>query len=68
MVDKITHIFIVLVLPTKSVLKHCKHVVHNIHRLVWGAYARGTPSQLPGVHLPQDGTALIQLLLNTFAN
>jgi hypothetical protein len=44
MVDKIRHIFIVLVLPTKSVLKHWKHAVHNIHRLVWGAYARGAPS------------------------
>jgi hypothetical protein len=36
MVDKIKHICIVLVFPTKSVFKHKNHAVHNIHRLAWG--------------------------------
>jgi hypothetical protein len=37
MVNKSKHIFIVLVLPTKSVFKRwSKYAVHNIHRLVWG--------------------------------
>jgi hypothetical protein len=36
-VDKIKHIFIVLVLPTKSLpfLALKKDAIHNIHRLVW---------------------------------
>ena len=45
-IDKIKYIFIVLVLPTKSVLKH---TVHDKHRLVWGPYARGVTGQLPNV-------------------
>ena len=32
-VDKINNIFIVMVLPTKSVLSIKKHDIHNIHRL-----------------------------------
>jgi hypothetical protein len=40
------YIFIVLVLPTKSVLKH---TVHDKHRLVWGPYTRGVTGQLPNV-------------------
>ena len=35
-VYKIKNIFIVLVLPTKSVLKHKKHGMHNIHMSLWG--------------------------------
>jgi hypothetical protein len=41
------NIFLVLVLPTKSVFKHKKHAVYNIHILVWGSFARGTPGKLP---------------------
>ena len=49
-VDKIKHIFIVLVLPTKSIFKHLKkHAVHNIQILAWGPYARGAPGQLVSV-------------------
>ena len=32
-VDKIKHIFIVLVFPTKLVFKHDKNAVHTIHKL-----------------------------------
>ena len=40
MVDKIKHIFLVLILPTKSVFKN--YAVYNIHRLAWGSFAFGT--------------------------
>ena len=52
MVDKIKHIFLVLVLSTQSVFKHYKSCcIQHIcmHRLVWGSFARGTPGQLPVV-------------------
>ena len=41
MMDKIKHIFIVLVLPKNHCLSIKTHAVHNIHRLTWGPYARG---------------------------
>ena len=41
---KLNHIFIVFVLPSKLVLNIKKHGVHNIHRLAWGPYTRGSPS------------------------
>ena len=28
-----------------------KYAVHNIQRLAWGPYARGTPGQLPSVSM-----------------
>jgi hypothetical protein len=57
MVDKIKHIFIVLVLPTKSVFKHLKTCcTQHVHRLAWGSYARGAPGQLPSVSMRQDRT------------
>jgi hypothetical protein len=49
-VDKIKHIFIVLVFPSKSVFKHLRnHALHSIHRLSRGVYAHGAPKQLPSV-------------------
>jgi len=42
MVDKIKHIFVVLVFPTKSVLK--QHVVHNIYSFEWGPMLVGHPA------------------------
>jgi len=39
-VDKIKHICIVLIFPTKSVFKYKKkHAVHNINKLAWGSNA-----------------------------
>ena len=45
--NKIKHIFIILVFPTKSVFKNIKkkHAIHNLHRLAWA------PTQLPNVPL-----------------
>ena len=45
--DKIKHIFIVLVLTTKSMFKHKKHAVHNTHRLAWGPYIVGPLGNCP---------------------
>ena len=50
MVDKIKHIFIVLVLPTKSSLNIKKHAVHYIHRLAWGTYGRRARATAQCVH------------------
>jgi hypothetical protein len=41
-VDKIKHIFLVLILPTKSVFKIKHYAVYNIHRLAWASFACGT--------------------------
>ena len=57
MVDKIKHIFIVFVLPTKSVFKHLKTCyAQHVHRLAWGSYARGATGQLASVSMRQDRT------------
>ena len=57
MVDKIKYIFIVLVLPTKSVFKHLKICyAQHVHILAWGSYAREAPGQLPSVSMHQDRT------------
>jgi len=44
MVDKIKHTFILLYryFQQNQCLNIRKHVVHNIHRLAWSPYARGT--------------------------
>ena len=63
MVDKMKHIFIVLPLTTKSVLKYKKkHAVHNKHRLAWGTYARDSPGNYPAC--PRVKTA--QLIYNKY--
>ena len=33
-----------------------QHAVHNIHRLVWDPYDRGSPGQPLSVPMRQDGT------------
>jgi hypothetical protein len=51
-VDKIKHIFIKLVLPTKSVLKTLKkHAVHNIHRLEWEPMVVGPRANAQRAHV-----------------
>ena len=62
-VDKIKHIFIVLVLPTKSVpfLALKKDAIHNIHRLVWPLWS-WVPEKLPSVPMRKDVTATEQLV------
>ena len=46
--DKIKHIFIILIFPTKSVFKNIKkHAIHNIHRLAWGLMLVGPPLNCP---------------------
>jgi len=47
MLDKIKHISILLVLPTKLVFKHKKNMPYRT--LAWGSYARGAPGQLPSM-------------------
>jgi hypothetical protein len=55
-VDKIKHLFILLVLPTKSVFIHKRHAVDRLHRLEWGPYACGALGQLPSVPMRKDDT------------
>ena len=47
MVNRIKHIFIVLVLPTKLVIKHS---VYNIHRLTWAPMLVGPPATAQCAH------------------
>ena len=47
MADKIKHILIVFVLPTKLYLSIKKHAVHNIHRLAWASMPMGAPGNCP---------------------
>jgi len=49
MVDKIKHIFIVLVFPKQISVNIKKHAVHNIHRLACGPYACWAPGNLTSV-------------------
>jgi hypothetical protein len=57
------NIFIVLMLPTKSVFKALKkHVVYNIHRLAWDPYVRGAPCNCPAC--PCVKTTLITTACN----
>ena len=61
MVDKIKHIFLVLILPTKSVFKN--YAVYNIHRLAWGSFACGTTGQLPIVPIHKTGLRTVTVIL-----
>jgi hypothetical protein len=66
MVYKIKHIFLVLVLPTKSVLSIKNHAVYNIHRLVWDSFARGTTGQLPIVPIHKTALRTVTVILIIF--
>ena len=66
-VDKIKHISIVLVFPTKLEFKNIKkRAVHNMNRSAWSPYARGAPGQLPSVPMGQDGTNLEMCLMTAY--
>jgi hypothetical protein len=66
MVYKIKHIFLVLVLPTKSVLNIKNHAVYNIHRLVWGSFARETTGHLPIVPIHKTALRTVTVILIIF--
>ena len=68
MVDKIKHIFLVLILPTKSVFKNKKlcRIQHSLHRLVWGSFARGTTEQLPIVPIHKTALRTVTVILLHF--
>ena len=62
MVNRIKHIFIVLVLPTKLVIKHS---VYNIHRLTWAPMLVSAPGNCPAC--PCIKTTLTSSRSKTFA-
>ena len=64
MVDKIKHIFLVLILPTKSVFKN--YAVYNIHRLAWSSFAFGTTGQLSIVLIHKTALRTVTLILIMF--
>ena len=64
MVDKIKHIFLVLILTTKSVFKN--YAVYNIHRLAWGSFAFGTTGQLSIVPIHKTALRTVTLILIMF--
>jgi hypothetical protein len=66
MVDKIKHIFLVLILPTNQCLKIKNYAVYNIHRLAWGAFACGTTGQLPIVPIHKTALRTVTVILIIF--
>ena len=67
MVDKIKHIFLVLILPTQNqCLKIKNYAVYNIHRLAWGSFACGTTGQLSIVPIHKTPTSQITLSKRNF--
>ena len=66
MVDKIKHIFVVLILPTNQCLNIKNYAVYNIHRLAWGLFACVTTWELSIVPIHKITLRTVTLILIIF--
>jgi hypothetical protein len=67
MVDKIKHIyFLYWYFQQNQCLNIKNYAVYNIHRLVWGSFARGTTGQLAIVPIHQTALRTVTVKLIIF--